>query len=132
MTTTSALRLGALALALAGPLFVLLPPAAQAQDNSRPSVISPPERTTEPANIPDDKIDAAAGAVKSVSAVIDNYQQKVARAPEAEKQRLIEEVDVAVTKAVAKHGLSIDEYVTIIKVAEKDPVVRSKLLKQLD
>ena len=59
-------------------------------------------------------------------------QEALARAPAAEKQRLIEDVDDAVTKAVAKHGLSIEEYTTIIKVAEKNPVVRDKLLKRLD
>ncbi len=135
MTMTSTIRLCAMTLAAAGLLSILFPPAARTQDKpppGPPSVITPPEPTKEPLTIPDDKIDAVAGAVKSVSVVIDSYQQKVARAPAAEKQRLIEEVDDAVTKAVAKHGLSIEEYTTIIKVAEKNPVVRDKLLKRLD
>ena len=134
MTMTSTIRLGAMALATAGLLFVpgVCAPA-KAQDNATlaQSVLTPPEQTA-PANIPDDKIDAVAGAVKSVSAVIDTYDQRVARAPVQEKQRLIDEADDAVTKAVAKHGLSIEEYTAIIRVAEKDPVVRDKLLKRLD
>lgn len=134
MTMTSTIRLFGMTLAAAGLLFILFVPFAHAQDKpvSGPSVISPPERAPEPANIPDDKLDAVAGAVKSVSIVMDSYEQKVARAPAADKQRLIDEADDAVAKAVAKHGLSVEEYTTIIRVAEKDPVVRDKLLKRLD
>jgi len=134
-TTTSTLRLGAMALAAAGLLLVPgVSTPATARDNSTlaQSVISPPERAPAPANIPDDKIDAVAGAVKSVSAVMETYDQKVARAPAADKQRLIDEADDAMTKAVAKHGLSVEEYTAIIRVAEKDPVVRDKLLRRMD
>jgi len=131
MTMTSTIRLGAITLATVGLLFM---PTAHTQDKpaAGPSVRSPPEQTTAPSNIPDDKLDAVAGAVKSVSSVMDSYEQKVARAPVTEKQRLIDEADDAVTKAVTRHGLSVEEYMTIIRVAEKDPVVRNKLLKRLD
>jgi hypothetical protein len=134
MTMTSTLRLGGMTLGAIGLLFMLfMPPAhTQTKPSGGPSVISPPDQATAPANIPDDKLDAVAGAVKGVSAVMDTYEQKVARAPAADKQRLIDEADDAVTKAVTKHGLSIEEYTAIIRVAEKDPVVRDKLLKRLD
>jgi hypothetical protein len=134
MMTISTIRLGATTLAAAGLLLVpgVCTPA-KAQDNSTlaQSVISPPEKAT-PATIPDDKIDAVAGAVKSVSVVMETYDQKVARAPAADKQRIIDEADDAMTKAVTKHGLSVEEYTAIIRVAEKDPVVRDKLLKRMD
>ena len=114
MTMTSTIRLGAISLATVGLLFM---PIAHAQDKPAvgPSVVSPPEQATTPASIPDDKLDAVAGAVKSVSTVMDSYEQKVARAPVTEKQRLIDEADDAVTKAVTKHGLSVEEYMTIIR-----------------
>ncbi|MBI3199269.1 MAG: DUF4168 domain-containing protein [Rhodospirillales bacterium] len=136
MTITSTIRLGTMTLA-AGCLLlvpgVCAPANAQEKVILAQSVITPPEKTpTTPSNIPDDKIDAVAGAVKSVSVVMETYDQKVARAPAAEKQRLIDEADDAMTKAVAKHGLSVEEYTAIIRVAEKDPVVRDKLLKRLD
>jgi hypothetical protein len=134
MTMTSTIRLGATALAATGLLLVpgvCTPAKAQADPTLAQSVITQPEKTT-PATIPDDKIDAAAGAVKSVSAVMETYDQKVARAPAADKQRLIDEADDAMTKAVTKHGLSVEEYTAIIRVAEKDPVVRDKLLKRMD
>jgi len=134
MTMTSTLRLGAMTLGAIGLLFMLFMPPAHTQTKppAGSSVISPPDQATAPTNIPDDKLDAVAGAVKGVSAVMDTYEQKVARAPAADKQRLIDEADDAVTKAVTKHGLSIEEYTAIIRVAEKDPVVRDKLLKRLD
>lgn len=134
MTMTSTIRLGAMTLAAAGLLLVpgvCTPARAQASPILAQSVITPPDKTP-PANIPDDKIDAVAGAVKSVSVVMETYDQKVARAPAADKQRLLDEADDAVTKAVAKHGLSVEEYTAIIRVAEKDPVLRGKLLKRLD
>jgi hypothetical protein len=135
MITTSTIRLGATALAAAGLLLVpgvCTPAKAEANPTLAQSVISPPDPAPTPANIPDDKIDAVAGAVKSVSAVMESYDQKVARAPAADKQRLIDEADDAMTKAVTKHGLSIEEYTAIIRVAEKDPVVRDKLLKRMN
>jgi hypothetical protein len=34
-------------------------------------------------------------------------------------------------KAVTDQGLSIDEYTTILAVAQKDPIVRDKLIQRL-
>ena len=125
----STARFCAMTLAAAGLLFT---PAANAQNRS-PSAPSPaaPGPTTAPANIPDNKLDAAAAAVKTVSDIADTYDQKLAQAPVAEKERLVGEADAAMTKAVTDQGLSIEEYTTIMKVAQTDPVVRDKLLKRL-
>ncbi|OFX03804.1 MAG: hypothetical protein A3D94_15975 [Alphaproteobacteria bacterium RIFCSPHIGHO2_12_FULL_66_14] len=85
-----------------------------------------------PEKIPDDKIDATAAAVKKVSAIAENYDQKVARAPVDEKERLVDEADKAMTAAITDQGLSLEEYTTIIRVAQNDPVVRGKLLQRLE
>jgi len=118
----------ALTLTAAG---LLVMPAAQAQQQSPagPSVITPKPPT--PTNIPDKKLDAAAAAVKKVSVIKNKYDQQLAQAPVAEKQRLEGEAGDAMAKAVIDQGLSIEEYKTIMQVAQKDPGVRDKLLQRM-
>jgi hypothetical protein len=36
------------------------------------------------------------------------------------------------TTAITDQGLSLDEYATIVRVAQNDPVVRGKLLQRLE
>ena len=126
MKSTTALR--AMALTVAG--LVVLPMAnAVGQTPSAPP--SAPGPSTAPENIPDKKLDAAAAAVKGVSAVKDTFDQRLAKAPAGEKERLTGEAEHAMTKAVTDQGLSVEEYVTIMKVAQNDPIVRDKLIKRL-
>jgi len=113
----------AMTLTAGGLLFA---PAANAQQQS-PAAPSP----TAPADISDKKLDAAAAAVKKVVALRDTYEQKLAQAPAAEKQRLAGEASDAIEKAVTDQGLSVEEYTTILKVAQNDPVVRSKLVQRM-
>ncbi|HEY2611674.1 MAG TPA: DUF4168 domain-containing protein [Reyranella sp.] len=117
----------AMALTAAGLLFM---PAAQAQDKA-PATPSPTAPAPTPTNITDSKLDAAAAAVKRVSSIQGAYEQKLAKAPDADKQRVAGEANEAMTKAVTDQGLSIEEYTTIMTVAQKDPVVRNKLLQRL-
>ena len=83
------------------------------------------------ADIPDGKLDAAAAAVKRVLTLKDTYEQKLARAPDNEKEGVIQEANNAVTKAVTDQGLSLEEFNDIMEVAENDPVVREKLVKRM-
>jgi hypothetical protein len=108
---------------------LLVMPAANAQDKS-PSTESAP--TTSPASIPDHKLDAAAAAVKRVAVVSDDFENKLAKAPAEEKDRVLGEANAAIAKAVTDQGLSVDEYMTIMNVAQNDPAVRDKLLKRLE
>ncbi len=111
---------------------LLVMPAAQAQQQSPsgPSSVITPSPPT-PTNIPDKKLDAAAAAVKKVSVIKNKYDQQLAQAPVTEKQRLEGEADDAMAKAVTDQGLSVEEYTTILNVAQKDPVVRDKLLQRM-
>ena len=127
-STTGFCALCAMTLAAAG--LVVLPVAnAQNQTPSPPSTAPGP--STAPANIPDKKLDAAAAAAKSVTVIKNNFDQKVAQAPAGEKERLVGEAENAMAKAVTDQGLSVEEYMTIMKVAQNDPVVRDKLIKRL-
>ena len=118
----------AMTLAAAG---LLVMPAAQAQQQSPSPSVPTPSPTTTPTLIPDKKLDAAAAAAKKVSVIKNNYDQQLAQAPVAEKQRLEGEAGNAMAKAVTDQGLSVEEYKTILQVAQKDPVVREKLLQRM-
>jgi hypothetical protein len=110
---------------------LLLMPAANAQDKSPAPSPTAPGKTTAPATIPDKKLDQAAAAVKRVSTLRDSFEQKLAQAPEDQKKKVVDEADDAMAKAVTEQGLSIEEYTTIMQVAQNDPVVRNKILQRL-
>lgn len=108
----------------------LFAPVANAQTAApaTPSVKAPAPSATP---IPDKKLDAAAAAAKKVVAVSDEYEKKIAQAPEADKQRLTGEARQATAKAVSDQGLSLDEYTTIMRTAQNDPAVRDRLIQRL-
>jgi predicted ATPase with chaperone activity len=119
----------AVTLAAAG---LLVMPAANAQQQSPPAPpVTTPSPTTTPATIADKKLDAAAAAVKKVTVIKNKYNQQLAEAPVAEKERIQGEAGDAMAKAVTDQGLSVEEYTTILNVAQKDPVVRDKLLQRM-
>ena len=114
----------AIALLAAGSFVA---PATQAQQKP-----SDAPSASVPTSIPDRKLDAVAAAAKRVVLIGDSYEQKLAKATgDGEKEKIIDEANKAVTKAVTDQGLSVDEYVSIMKVAQDDPAVRDKLAQRL-
>ncbi|UYN94182.1 MAG: DUF4168 domain-containing protein [Enhydrobacter sp.] len=109
----------------------LMPAAhAQGQDpNPRTPVPSAPAK---PADISDAKLDSAAAAARDVFVIRSSYEQKLSEASGTEKERLTGEANRAMEQAVAKQGLSVEEYQTIIQVAQSDPVVRGRLMERLN
>ena len=116
--------LAAAALSVAG---LLLLPAANAQMN--PPQASPQTQSPLP-TISDEKLNAAAAAIKQVSSIHQSYQSKIEAAP-SDKQRLTIEANDAMAKAVTDQGLSVDEYNSIISTAQNDPAVREKLSQRM-
>jgi hypothetical protein len=119
---------GFYALVLAAGLVAVSGAYAQNQPSTPPSAAAP---ATPSANIPEQKIDAAAAAVKGVSAVRDNYEQKLSQAPQEQKKSIASEAEGAMRKAVTDAGLSVSEYTTILQVARNDPAVRDRLMARL-
>jgi Flp pilus assembly protein TadD len=101
----------------------------QPPSSDKPSGAAPAQLNS--SNISESKLDAAATAVKNVSTVKDDYEQKIARAPDGDKERLAAEGTQALSKAVTDSGLSVAEYTAIMEVAQNDPVVRDKILQRL-
>lgn len=124
-----------------GAASFLLVPLANAQDRSPAQNQSPPPSsspstaapgaTVKPSDVTDKKLDAAAAAVKKVSAVSDSYKKKLAQAPASEKDKILDQADKDVTKAVTDQGLSVQEYLGIMQLAENDATVRGKLMDRL-
>jgi predicted ATPase with chaperone activity len=107
-------------------------PAADAQTRSpqtQPQTQSPSPGA---AAIPDRKLDATAAAIKRVSSIKQSYEQQIAAASPADKQRLVDEGNAALEKAVTDQGLSVEEYDSIIKVAQNDPDVHARLMQRLN
>jgi hypothetical protein len=113
--------------------WLALAPTVNAQTQSEPSRPLPttPGPSNRSASIPDNKLDAAAAAVKSVSMVKEDYGRRIAQAPESDKSRLADEGKQALTKAVTDQGLTVAEYSAILQVAQDDPVVRDKILQRI-
>lgn len=84
-------------------------------------------------DIPDQKLDAAAAALQKVVNLQHQYREKLDGANgDTEKQKIIAEANTELTRAVTDQGLSLEEYTSIIQVAQNDPQVRDKLLQRID
>jgi Domain of unknown function (DUF4168) len=131
-------RSTAAVLLIAGGLLGI--PAANAQVQSpTPGVQSPtpgaqspaPGASDKSANIPDQKLDAAAAAIEKVAVLKQDYQQRIAAAAPADKERVLNEAVGALKKAVNDQGLSVEEYDSILEVAQNDPGVREKIRQRI-
>src|SRR5215831_18594122 len=107
--------------------FVTAVPAAYAQVQSPAPAPSQPSQ-----NIPDHKLDATAAALDKIADVKQNYTQQIeATASDADKKRLVDEANKELVKAVTDQGLSVEEYTSIMVVAQNDPGVRQKILQRM-
>jgi Domain of unknown function (DUF4168) len=91
-----------------------------------------PSLATPAPDITDRKLDAAAAALQHVAMLQQAYRQRLAEtAAPADKERIVAEASNAMTKAVADQGLSVEEYSSIMEVAQHDPEVRGKILQRI-
>jgi hypothetical protein len=111
-------------LLIAGGLLGI--PAANAQVQS-PAPAAPDKS----ASIPVQKLDAAAAAIEKVAVLKQDYQQRIAAAAPADKERVLNEAVGALKKAVNDQGLSVEEYDSILEVAQNDPDVREKIRQRI-
>jgi Domain of unknown function (DUF4168) len=114
--------IAAAALVVAGH-FVVLPARAQAP--------SPSQAPSSSAEVSDQKLDAAAAALQRVVILKADYQQRINTAPEADRDKIASEASGALMKAVTDQGLSVEEYSSILTVAQNDPDVREKILQRI-
>jgi hypothetical protein len=111
---------------------VMLAWAPASAQNGKPDTPSP-GATAPSANITDQKLDAAAAALQRVVSLQKEYRERLAQTPDASaQQQLIAQANSELAKAVTDQGLSVEEYSSIIQVAQNDPEVRGKLLQRID
>jgi Domain of unknown function (DUF4168) len=115
----------AAALSIAG---LLLSPVANAQVNQTPA---PPQAQSLSPSISDEKLNAAAAAIGQVTTIRQTYGPKIAAAAPSDKQHMADEANNAMKKAVTDKGLTLDEYNSIIRTAQNDPVFRQKLSQRI-
>ena len=101
-------------------------PAANAQVQS-PS----PGLSDQSPNISDQKLDAVATAIERVASLKQDYQQRIAAAAPSDKERIANEAINALAKAVIDQGLSLEEYDSILQMAQNDPEVREKIRQRI-
>jgi len=114
---------------LAGLWHFGVVPAAHAQ--AQPPEAGRTDVVPQAPNIPDHKLDAMATALERVTSVRQNYETQISQAQPSDKERLADEGNNAIEKAVTDQGLSVEEFNTIIVVAQNNPDVREKILQRL-
>jgi hypothetical protein len=90
----------------------------------------PPGPSTAAPDLSDQKLNAAAGALKRIASLQKDYRQRIEEAP-AEKERIVAEAHNEFTKAVTEQGLSVEEYASILDAARDDPKIQDKILRRL-
>jgi hypothetical protein len=112
---------------LIAALLATAVPAANAQ------VQSPAPSPSQPSqSIPEQKLDATAAALDQIADVKESYTKQIEATPsESDKQRLVDDANKALVKAVTDQGLSVEEYTSIMVVAQNDPMVRQKILQRM-
>jgi hypothetical protein len=92
----------------------------------------PPGPSTSAPDLSDQKLSAVAAALERVASLQQDYRQRIAEAEApAEKERLVEEANNELTKAVTEQGLSVEEYESILGVAQDNPEIRNKILQRI-
>lgn len=105
-----------------------MPSSGPATSNPTTPAVKPSAGT---AAIPDKKLDAEAAAIQQVAGVKQTYQQRIATAAPENRQKLADQGNEEMKKAITEHGLSVEEYTSILQVAQNDPAVHQKLLDRL-
>jgi uncharacterized protein DUF4168 len=112
------------------PAYAQAPaPSPQAPSAPAPSPGTPQQQQTP--DIPDQKLDAAAVALEQVANVREKYRQRLEEAPAADAKTIADEAKNAIYKAITDQGLSIEEYTSILVVAQNDPAIREKITQRL-
>ena len=124
---TLARNLGAVVLAAASLLSVSQGTFSQANAQAQSPSPGPSDRTTA---IPDQKLGAAAAVLERIASLKKDYEEMVA-APDSDKKRIAAEAFSAFQKAVTDQGLSVNEYISILEVAQNDPEVGDKIRQRL-
>ena len=80
------------------------------------------------APIPDGTIGKAGAALRDVAKLQQKYQGRMDSATPEQKQGLSEQANAEAVQAIQSHGLSVQEYSTVVRTAQNNPQVKQRLL----
>lgn len=60
------------------------------------------------------------------------YQGMIDTAPPAQKRTLSAQANAEAVQAIQSHGLSVQEYTTVLRTAQNDPQLKQRLLSAAD
>jgi hypothetical protein len=107
------------------------PPAQSPQTNTPQPQPQSPAPANPATSIPDQKLDAAAAAMQRVASLKPDYLQQLEAASPDDQPRIAGEAGNALEKAVTDEGLSVEEYTTILEMAQTNPQVRQKIIERM-
>jgi Domain of unknown function (DUF4168) len=110
------------ALALAPALVLAQTPEPQAGPAAIPS-------QTGQAAIPEQTIGKAGAALHDVAKLQQKYQGQMDAASPAQKKGISEQANAEAVQAIQSHGLSVQEYSNVVRIAQNDPQVKQRLLE---
>lgn len=103
--------------------------AQNAPSNRTPAQGMPQAPAGQSVDVSDATITKAGGALRDVANLQENYEAKIASAPSNDmKQSLAQQANADAVRAIQSHGLSVQEYTRVIKLAQANPQVKQRLL----
>jgi hypothetical protein len=87
-----------------------------------------PANQAGPAAIPDGTIGKAGAALHDVARLQEKYQNQIDTASPEQKKGLSEQANAEAVQAIQSHGLSIQEYSTVVRTAQNNPQIKQRLL----
>lgn len=78
--------------------------------------------------VPDATIGKAGAALRDVANLQEKYQPKMDSASPKEKEGLSAQANAEAVQAIQSHGLSVQEYSTVVRTAQTNPEVKQRLL----
>jgi hypothetical protein len=118
-------------LIVAGVALGLAPALALAAPDQMSPAQTPASRATPNApgaSITDGTIGKAGAALRDVAKLQEKYQGKMESATPEQKQGLSEQANAEAVQAIQSHGLSVQEYSSVVRTAQNNPQVKQRLL----
>lgn len=88
-----------------------------------------PQPQSGPAAIPDQTIGKAGAALHDVAKLQQKYQGQMDSASPEQKKGLGEQANAEAVQAIQSHGLSLQEYSTVMRTAQNNPQLKQRLLE---
>jgi hypothetical protein len=88
-----------------------------------------PQPQSGPAAIPDQTIGKAGAALHDVAKLQQKYQGEMESASPEQKKGLSEQANAEAVQAIQSHGLSVQEYSTVVRTAQNNPQLKQRLLE---